>query len=576
MKKLKTIVIVLMLILMGSLVCGFTNVNAVELTVNGVRESGRDFRKKATNQSTEYAIFKIEETDSNTEKTNEAYYCIRGGKGFGQVNAQGTFEGSILDYSPFVLDTWTEGTDGIDNMNLHADDVNTKYEDLYSTDLKEEITDDSLSVTFTRYDAIMWILDNAYVAVDNDKYTAAEYRETLINQVAENPIYLDGRDIDYWYMPISYETLLESIEIDETGLSEEEIKAKKDQIIDEYIEIAQQLALWYFSNYDETGDSVVQGLKPTSYDSSTDIYKEDDLEQILYLDGENDTKLVDEISDNEAYFISNLFDYFVYGGIKNANTREVRNYVFADDVQPAVTLKNTTYEIGPIKITGEGDSLPEYAELTLKYDGSEVEFGVKGDNTNEIPVGTDFYLTVNSSEVGGNNADFSKFEIGLTYYKTKATFLLADSEPENQQAVVRLIKEKVEDKLTIEVFDLALRKYITKLETSGRIVKEIPNSRDLNNINLAPLVDNTDTTAEYKHRKDPVIVENGDIVTYSFKIYNEGTIDGYVYSIVDYLPEGLSLYTMNMRPVDGETGAYQASGTNPIKYKIEGNKITII
>ena len=47
------------------------------------------------------------------------------------------------------------------------------------------------------------------------------------------------------------------------------------------------------------------------------------------------------------------------------------------------------------------------------------------------------------------------------------------------------------------------------------------NANDKNNINKDPLVTGG-TTAEYKHRKDPVLVEKGDIVTYTLRIYNEG------------------------------------------------------
>ena len=58
-----------------------------------------------------------------------------------------------------------------------------------------------------------------------------------------------------------------------------------------------------------------------------------------------------------------------------------------------------------------------------------------------------------------------------------------------------------------------------------------------------PNIDNTtiDTTytATYKHRKDPVVVSNGDVVTYSITIYNEGDKNGYATKIVDRLPSGL-------------------------------------
>ena len=104
------------------------------------------------------------------------------------------------------------------------------------------------------------------------------------------------------------------------------------------------------------------------------------------------------------------------------------------------------------------------------------------------------------------------------------------------------------------VFDLALRKYITGLEDKNGITKGIynkegnSNTRSLNNINTTPL-QTGDTTASYKHRKDPVVVENGDIVTYTLRVYNEGDIDGYVTEITDILPEGVELYTYGLIPI---------------------------
>ena len=105
------------------------------------------------------------------------------------------------------------------------------------------------------------------------------------------------------------------------------------------------------------------------------------------------------------------------------------------------------------------------------------------------------------------------------------------------------------------VFDLSLRKYITGLQTSEGITKGIfnkegnSNTRSLNSIDTAPL--NTGrTTADYKHRKDPVVVETGDIVTYTLRVYNEGDIDGYVTEIKDILPEGVEFYPIGLTEVE--------------------------
>ena len=83
---------------------------------------------------------------------------------------------------------------------------------------------------------------------------------------------------------------------------------------------------------------------------------------------------------------------------------------------------------------------------------------------------------------------------------------------------------------THKIFDLSLRKYITKVGDT-----------DINNrtpsINTNSL--STGTTATYNHRKDPVVVEPGDMVIYNLTIYNEGEKAGRATKIEDQLPTGL-------------------------------------
>ena len=91
--------------------------------------------------------------------------------------------------------------------------------------------------------------------------------------------------------------------------------------------------------------------------------------------------------------------------------------------------------------------------------------------------------------------------------------------------------------------DLALRKYITGLEDKNGITKATLNKDGESatrgtRYEVTPLKTGHDT-AEYYHRKDPVVVENGDIVTYTIKVFNEGAKDGYVTEIKDILPEHL-------------------------------------
>lgn len=91
------------------------------------------------------------------------------------------------------------------------------------------------------------------------------------------------------------------------------------------------------------------------------------------------------------------------------------------------------------------------------------------------------------------------------------------------------------EKLVVKEFDLSLRKFITKVnETTYSREPKVDTSKLGTTVNGKVI-----TTATYTHTKDPVIVETNDIVTYTIRIYNEGTIAGYANEITDNIPEGL-------------------------------------
>lgn len=89
-----------------------------------------------------------------------------------------------------------------------------------------------------------------------------------------------------------------------------------------------------------------------------------------------------------------------------------------------------------------------------------------------------------------------------------------------------------EDVGRIADFDLALRKYISAINDEA-VTTRYPN------VVTNKLIDATETTAEYHHTKQPILVSRGDKITYSIRIYNEGKIDGYATKVTDYLPAGL-------------------------------------
>ena len=92
------------------------------------------------------------------------------------------------------------------------------------------------------------------------------------------------------------------------------------------------------------------------------------------------------------------------------------------------------------------------------------------------------------------------------------------------------------EKIILEKFDLALRKFITGVNDE-KITSRVPS---VDTSKYGTIVNNKEITdMEYTHPKDPVRVANNDIVIYTIRVYNEGTKSGYAAEIKDDIPEGL-------------------------------------
>ena len=89
------------------------------------------------------------------------------------------------------------------------------------------------------------------------------------------------------------------------------------------------------------------------------------------------------------------------------------------------------------------------------------------------------------------------------------------------------------EKVKVVYFDLALRKFITAVDDT-EITNRIPQ-----------LSIGEDGNIDYNHTKDPVEVENGNIVTYTLRIYNEGMMAGYASRVKDDVPDGLEFLPDN-------------------------------
>ncbi len=102
------------------------------------------------------------------------------------------------------------------------------------------------------------------------------------------------------------------------------------------------------------------------------------------------------------------------------------------------------------------------------------------------------------------------------------------------------------EKVQVEgkAFDLNLKKFITKING------EAPKTSREPKVDVSKLKDGTSTDATYTTTKTPIVVKQGDIVTYTIRVYNEGELDGYAEEVADYIPEGLGFLVNHRTNID--------------------------
>ncbi len=161
-------------------------------------------------------------------------------------------------------------------------------------------------------------------------------------------------------------------------------------------------------------------------------------------------------------------------------------------------FNNDNQKVGePIILSETNNWSYEWKNLQKQKDGKEITYIVKELNENNEPV---------------ENGDLYNANYTTTY--SEDTFTITN---------------------THKAIDLALRKFIIAVNDKEIMDSNGEYSREPK-VDLSTLANGT---AEYKHKKDPVSVEVGDIVTYIIRVYNEGDQDAYVSEITDNLPEYL-------------------------------------
>lgn len=523
MKKVKSIAIILIAILGIMFLTNMVYAAETKMTLNITDERtlipNESHKYTVLRGTKDYSIFKIGEKKEGNFDFEKALYCLRAGVGFGDSETMA----NISDISDVIYTKKGNlKTEAAEIIKYFTDEVNFQTIDTNSTKVI-----DGNTYTFTPYNSILWIVDNMYLPKDKD------------GKAVKNALLANA------------------------GIEDFEITPENDILItDNDIEVIQQMALWYFSNYDTKGEN-------TSFSLNDNV----NLGNLLKVDGnEASAKVEEPYNTYRANQINKLYKYLINEAIKNSEnygTEDVRpetlteTNITIEKTNPSIMKNGNFYIVGPFDIKKEDgnkaitiDSVvlkdAKGAIIPEKNNSSSIFTIIK--NANDVAIFKaslkeavgegSFYIKIEAPLV--KEYDLTDMELIVEYsnYETEATLWTATNE-EQPVLLVEKVKNTKQESIKLEYFDLSLRKFITSLNGTELTSEEsrIPQI-DLSNLNNYDALTNTQiTTATYKHPKNALSVKKGDIVTYTIRVYNEGQTAGQALEITDLLPEGLKFIT---------------------------------
>ena len=507
--KIKKIITLILMMLLFVLLTGMISIsNAVSSKWFNAKSIYRDNYSYQADEKTIWRLYETSSSSNNPKNGEQTIFCLHRGVGLGSDFGSATPE--RIEYD--------------------------SYFDFKSENMLEELQKALPNLTEHDYKRLVWIFDHAYVAPkdSSEEEEAHAYKKVLLEnagivngiltEAGTNVVIGSGSDVYY---------------IDTT-----------DEELDDIIDVVQQMAVWNI-----VGDY--------ANDTSLEIHRAEQ-GSLTYRDFTEDTSFLERIGDvygarqfgeNLNAEVDKLYNYFITESERQADNYDVntnsQRVTFAS-TNAEINQSGSNYVIGPFKleketnleftlelvVTNNGNSLTNYTLLD-----SNRQPVVAGTTIKDL-VGQEFYLSVPDTTQLGR----VELTVNGTYYGTDIEYWTVSGNEDLEQPIVILEKgtndftdstevEKVEEPDTY--FDLALRKYITNINgtdvaNNGRFLREP-------NIDTTPLTDNDNetTTAEYRHIKAPISVKVGDEVIYTIRVYNEGTIDGYVKEITDHLPEQL-------------------------------------
>ena len=383
------------------------------LGISKIRQSGKYYQLDTTTTNEGKKVWKITRRDSATSTTpiyDEIYYCVNATQGFIGNDNRVMAEGAIDAYpNQYVMNSTN----------------------------KDKISSLSAGDLGTNYNKVLWILDNSYIPGKSTE----EEKKALFTKVMQ---YIQNND--------GYNKLDDIIpHTPAKELIESNMISKEDNdlnMTDEEIEIAQQLAIWYFTNTSVSAYHNTKGTMNTIY-----VGENNKLAQLRTSGGEF---YVEDFQKNfyrgafREWKMNALFMYL----INNANA----NYS-KEDV-PTVSLDSTNVIVresedgenfiaGPYKLTGTNK---EKLEKTYEYRTNKEGVKLVDEKEKEISYWSDyidksFYIRIPKSQVTEKNTNIS---LTLTYkYNDRTlTFLTDEANADKTQPVVNVKEGEIRKDLT--------------------------------------------------------------------------------------------------------------------------------
>ena len=437
------------------------------------------------------------------------------------------------------------------------------------------------------------------VSIDmkNGRQRIIDQHNNVLNTIVNGTIPYNGGNVSKYGALLALTDMLYLPYDSNTTQSDKEslLKSEGINLTDSYIMTdsdiiaVQQAAIWYFTNYYKQDTTADEYKETTEHNMKYDKTADDDAHWLNYTtDGNNYYTLSDynkatregEYRNDQA---ETLYKYLIETAKANANNYsapEQGGESTETTTAPAkletsklnYTMRNGKYIVGPIRINEvEGNTMPYDivfdVNKTFKFDDGQNELDA-GTTVKDL-VGNDFYISV-------SDIDDIQVSVDIQYANNKVT-LWASSTNNLEQPVMIPEKHKESNpiSLTLEskTFDLALRKYITKITSNGvtRVLSDSVDTTRVPNISESTLT--SDTTATYMHRKNPVSVETGDIVTYKISIYNEGEKAGRATQVIDQLPTGLKFKRVVSGNFDADS-SYNYEDDNKLILNRKSNNTT--